>query len=94
MSAPAQRPPESTSALERVGKAITELLLLALSALAGMSVVIALMWAGVLPDGTTDAWAAVIAGPILIGTAGLSYLLLERTVLGAADPPRPLASLG
>ncbi|MFO7567654.1 MAG: CPBP family intramembrane glutamic endopeptidase [Enhygromyxa sp.] len=90
MSTPAQRPPEATPALERVGKVLTELVLLGLSALVGMSVVIGLMWSGVLPDVESAPWSAILAGPLLIGTAGLSYLQLERTVLRDGDPPRPL----
>jgi membrane protease YdiL (CAAX protease family) len=85
---PAQRPPES--ALERFGKLTTELVLLGLSALVGISAVIALMWTGVLPDPEVAPGSTILAGPLLIGTAGMSYLTLEHTVLRDADPPRPL----
>lgn len=90
MSKPAQRPPETVTELERFGKAVTELLLLGLSALAGMSAVIALMWFGVLPDAESAQWSAVLAGPLLLGLAGLNYLMLEHTVMREGDPPRPL----
>ena len=63
-------------------------MLLCLSAIAGMTAVLALTWFGVLPEGAP--WSAVLAGPILIGTAGLYSFVLERTLAAAEGPLRPL----
>jgi membrane protease YdiL (CAAX protease family) len=90
VSTPAQRPPESLAPLERIGKAIAELLLLGVSVLAGMAALYVLMLLGVLPDPNAAAWSAVAAGPILLGVASLSYLSLERMLDNNGDPARPL----
>jgi membrane protease YdiL (CAAX protease family) len=90
VSTPAQRPPESLPPLERIGKAAGELALLGMSTLVGMAVLFVLMLLGVLPDGTTEAWSAVLAGPILIGSAGLSYLFFEGLLDRNGDSARPL----
>lgn len=90
VSTPAQRPPESLPPLERIGKAATELVLLGMSALAGMAVLFVLMVLRVLPDGDTAAWSAILAGPILIGSTGVAYLFFERLLARSGDPARPL----
>jgi membrane protease YdiL (CAAX protease family) len=76
--------------LDRVGKATTELGLLALSALAGMSLLFVLMVLGVMPDVEAAPWSAILAGPILIGAAGLNYLVLERALRLEGDSIAPL----
>ncbi len=88
MTESAQRPPESVTPLQQLRDTSTELLLLALSALAGMTMVLMLTLLGVLPN--TAAWSAILAGPILIGTAGLNYLMLERMLLRSGPAARPL----
>lgn len=88
VSNPAQRPPADTSPLELSLQAITELLLLALSMLAGFSVVALVVALGVLP---VDAgWAQVAAGPLLLSTAGAAYLGIERLLARNDEPVRPL----
>jgi membrane protease YdiL (CAAX protease family) len=83
---PAQRPP----VLEQVAKATTELLLLVLSGFAGVAVLMVLTALRILPDVESAPWSAVLAGPILIGSAGLNYLMIERALGRDSDPPRPI----
>jgi membrane protease YdiL (CAAX protease family) len=76
--------------LEQVGKATAELLLLVLSALVGLSALALLTWLRVLPDVEAAPWSAILAGPILIGTAGLSYVAFERVLEREPQPIRPM----
>lgn len=69
-------------------QAITELLLLGLSCLAGLSLLMLLMWTGVLPEAA--AWSAVVAGPVFIGSAGAAYLAIEQLLARSDEPARPL----
>lgn len=71
-------------------QASTEVLLLALSFLVGMAALIALMGAGVIPDPETAAWSGIVAGPVLIGTAGVTYLGIEQLLARSDAPVRPL----
>ena len=90
MSTPAQRPPESLPPLERIGKATAELLLLGMSVLVGLAALFVLMLLGVLPDPAGAPWSAIVAGPVMMGAAGLSYLSLERMLGRSGDLARPL----
>lgn len=90
MSKPAQRPPDHASALEPVVHAITEVLLLALSFMVGIAALTILMWVGLLPDAETAAWSGIVAGPVLIGTAGVAYLSIEQFLGRKDEPARPL----
>ncbi|HLT37749.1 MAG TPA: CPBP family intramembrane glutamic endopeptidase [Enhygromyxa sp.] len=76
--------------LERLGKATTELLLLALSFVMGMAVVLALTWVGALPSDASAPWSLILGGPIWIGAAGATYLTFERMLGRDGDPPRPI----
>lgn len=78
------------SGLARYAPAVTELLLLAVSFLTGIVVVTVLMFAGLLPDATKAAWSGIVAGPILLGSAGLTYFGIERSLARSGDPVRPL----
>ena len=88
MSNPAQRPPSDSSFLELATQVTTELLLLGLSCLAGMSLLMVLMWTSVIPESAP--WAAIIAGPVFIGTAGAVYLAIEQKLATNDGPVRPL----
>ncbi|PRP91700.1 CAAX amino terminal protease self- immunity [Enhygromyxa salina] len=92
MSKPAQRPPDDAKPLELVMHASTEVLLLALSFMVGMAALIALMAVGVIPDPEGAAWSGIVAGPVLIGTAGAAYLGFERLLGRSEGPARPLVS--
>lgn len=60
--------------------ALTEILSLGLAMLAGTATVFVLMWLGALPqDFEASPWGGIVAGPILMGTAGACYLLIEQT---------------
>jgi membrane protease YdiL (CAAX protease family) len=90
VSKPAQRPPDNAGALELLVQASTEVVLLALSFLIGIAALMVLMWIGVLPDANAAAWSGIIAGPVLIGTAGVSYLCIEQFAARKDEPVRPL----
>ncbi len=90
VSSSAQRPPGAGMTLEGVGHAVMEILLLALAGAAGLTVLFALTVFGLLPNPEEVLWSAVISGPILLGTAGLTYLGLERLLERADGPVRPL----
>lgn len=77
-----------------VGNATTEVLLLSVSAGAGLSAVFVLMLFGVLPDMTQAAWSGILAGPLLIGSAGLTYLGIERLLARGGNPSRALEPIG
>ncbi|PRQ09567.1 CPBP family intramembrane glutamic endopeptidase [Enhygromyxa salina] len=80
MSNPAQRPPEHAT-LEVFVHASTEVVLLALSFVVGIAVLMVLMAVGLLPDAEAAGWSGIVAGPVLIGTAALAYLGIERLML-------------
>lgn len=90
MSKPAQPPPETLSPVEQLGNATAELMLLLLSALVGLANLFVLMWLGVLPDAEAAPWSAIVAGPILMGSAALTYLMLEHAFAREGNPPQPL----
>ena len=92
VSKPAQRPPESSSPLELASQATVELLMLALSGLAGILMLGALMFIGVVPEHAS--WAAIVSGPVLIGSAAATYFWIEHRFLSKQDPPRPLVWRG
>ncbi|KIG13626.1 CAAX amino terminal protease family protein [Enhygromyxa salina] len=54
------------------------MVLLALSFVVGIAVLMGLMLVGVLPSAEAAGWSGVVAGPVLIGTAGITYLYMER----------------
>lgn len=73
-------------------QATTELMLLGLSCLAGMTLLVVLTWTSVIPEGAS--WSAIVAGPVFIGTAGGVYVLIERMLASSDGPARPLVEAG
>lgn len=60
------------------------------SAAVGFMVLVIVMTIGLLPDPQTHAWAGVLGGPILMGSAALAYWGLERMV-ERRERERPLS---
>lgn len=82
----AHRPPKlAHSPGEAIASVLTELLLLAVAALAGFVVLGALTLLGILPDPNAAPWAGVLGGPILMASAAAAYRGIER-LMGRADP--------
>jgi membrane protease YdiL (CAAX protease family) len=88
VSKPAHR---TYHALEAAGRVTSELLILAVSAGAGLALLFALMVLGVLPGDLEAApWSAVLAGPLMLGTAGLAYLGIERLLASGGEAVKPI----
>jgi membrane protease YdiL (CAAX protease family) len=80
------------SPLERASVTITEVLLLALSFLAGLAVAASLLLVGIVP---ADApWQGVVIGSVAIGCAGLTYLGIEQLLARHDGPALPLVPAG
>ena len=91
MSNSAQQPPHTP--LERFAGLTSELLWLSLSAGAGLLLIFVLGFAGLLPmDPEQASPGAILAGPLLIGTAGFAYSRIERLRDEGHPPLAPFGS--
>jgi membrane protease YdiL (CAAX protease family) len=84
-----REPPPPKSALERLGDVATELVLISVSALAGIGLLLTLGLLGIVST-EPEAWSAMLGGPALLGGAALTYYYLERAL---GEPSRLSATL-